>query len=189
MIDHLIASLRSDIDLLEDRFVYELILHPNRKKSIGIKVKDHDGNNETYYGEHIVLATGGIGGLFSFTSNDLSITGDGIALAYRAGARLMDMEFIQFHPTLLYLNGRTQGLVSEAIRGEGAKLVDETGRALMAGKHSLKDLAPRHIVAKEIFRQRVKGNAVYLDITPIDGFEQKFPTISARNVPDKWNCT
>ena len=179
VIDHLIASLRLDIDLLEDRFVYELILHPNRKKSIGIKVKDHDGNNETYYGEHIVLATGGIGGLFSYTSNDLSITGDGIALAYRAGARLMDMEFIQFHPTLLYLNGRTQGLVSEAIRGEGAKLVDETGRALMAGKHSLKDLAPRHIVAKEIFRQRVKGNAVYLDITPIDGFEQKFPTISA----------
>ena len=100
----------------------------------------------------------------------------------------MDMEFIQFHPTLLYLNGRTQGLVSEAIRGEGAKLVDETGRALMAGKHSLKDLAPRHIVAKEIFQQRVKGKTVYLDITLIDGFEQKFPTISAM-CQDKWNCT
>ena len=75
-----------------------------------------------YYGDHVVLATGGIGGLFSFTSNDPSVAGDGIALAYRAGAEVKDMEFIQFHPTLLYMNGKTKGLVSEAVAGKGLNL-------------------------------------------------------------------
>ena len=74
------------------------------------------------------------------------------------------MEFIQFHPTLLYMNGKTQGLVSEAVRGEGAKLMDASGELIMKGKHPLEDLAPRHIVAKELFRHRVGGKDVYLDI-------------------------
>ncbi|MFJ7933504.1 L-aspartate oxidase [Sporosarcina sp. NPDC096371] len=179
IMDHLFLSLREDIDVVENRFVYELIIHPVTKKCIGIKAKDEEGNNEMYIADHVVLAMGGIGGLFSFTSNDPSVAGDGIALAYRAGAEITDMEFIQFHPTLLYLNGKTRGLVSEAVRGEGGQLVDGAGIPIMAGKHPLEDLAPRHIVAKELFQQRVAGKDVYLDISKIDRFEARFPTITA----------
>jgi L-aspartate oxidase len=99
VVDHLITSLGANVDLVEHRFVYELIVHPLTKSCIGVKVKDQFGHNETYFANHFVLATGGIGGLYSFTSNDPSVTGDGIALAYRAGAEVKDMEFIQFHPT------------------------------------------------------------------------------------------
>lgn len=178
MMEHLIASIRPTIDVIENRFVYELIIHPDSQKCIGIKAKDAAGNNEEYFSEHVVLAVGGIGGLYSFTSNDSSVAGDGIALAYRAGAEITDMEFIQFHPTLLYINGKTAGLISEAVRGEGALLVDELGMPLMKGKHLLGDLAPRHIVAKEIFLQRAEGKEVYLDISMITQFEEKFPTIT-----------
>ncbi len=179
VMDHLLSSLKRNIEVIENRFVYELMIHPLSKKCIGVKAKDEDGNNEMYPADHVVLAMGGVGGLFSFTSNDPSVTGDGIALAYRAGAELVDMEFIQFHPTLLYVNGKTAGLVSEAVRGEGGRLVDASGTALMAGKHPLEDLAPRHIVAKELFEQRMVGQDVYLDISMIDHFEDKFPTITA----------
>ncbi|TQR17817.1 L-aspartate oxidase [Psychrobacillus soli] len=179
MMEHLIASIRPTIDVIENRFVYELMIHPDSKKCIGIKAKDPDGNNEVYFSDNVVLAVGGIGGLFSYTSNDSSVAGDGVALAYRAGAEITDMEFIQFHPTLLYINGKTAGLVSEAVRGEGARLIDQSGIALMKGKHLLEDLAPRHIVAKEIFHQRATGNDVYLDISTIHQFEEKFPTITA----------
>lgn len=179
IMDHLLSSLKGNIEVVENRFVYELIVHPLSKKCIGIKAKDEDGNNELYLANHVVLAMGGVGGLFSYTSNDPSVTGDGIALAYRAGAELVDMEFIQFHPTLLYVNGKTAGLVSEAVRGEGGRLVDAFGTSLMAGKHPLEDLAPRHIVAKELYQQRMAGMDVYLDISMIDHFEDKFPTITA----------
>lgn len=179
MMEHFIASIRPMIDVIENRFVYELIIHPDSKKCIGIKAKDADGNNEVYFSDQVVLAVGGIGGLFSFTSNDSSVAGDGVALAYRAGAEIIDMEFIQFHPTLLYVNNQTVGLVSEAVRGEGARLIDGRGMPLMKGKHLLEDLAPRHIVAKEIFQQRIMGNEVYLDISHISRFEDKFPTITA----------
>ncbi|MBE1553669.1 L-aspartate oxidase [Sporosarcina limicola] len=179
IMEHLFSTLRLGIYMLENRFVYELIMHPITGKCMGVKVKDEYGNNETYFANTIILAVGGIGGLFSFTSNDPSITGDGIALAYRAGAEIIDMEFIQFHPTLLYINGKTAGLVSEAVRGEGARLVDKFGTLLMEGKHPLGDLAPRHIVAKEIFERRATGKDVYLDISMIASFEEKFPTITA----------
>ncbi|WP_342512162.1 L-aspartate oxidase [Sporosarcina sp. FSL K6-1522] len=179
IMDHLHASLRADIDIIENRFVYELLIDPVTKKCIGIKAKDEEGKNETYQADQIVLAMGGIGGLYAFTSNEASVAGDGIALAYRTGAEIMDMEFIQFHPTLLYVNGRTAGLVSEAVRGAGGRLVDEWGTPIMTGKHPLGDLAPRHIVAKELYQQRVAGREVYLDISMIERFEAQFPTITA----------
>lgn len=88
------------------------------------------------------------------------------------------MEFIQFHPTLLYREGKTYGLISEAIRGEGAELIDENGKRVMENIHPLKELAPRHIVAKEIYEQRLQGKEVYLDISSITSFTSKFPTIT-----------
>ena len=179
VMDHLVTTLPPNIDLVENQFVYELIIHPTTKKCIGVKSKDEHGKSHMYFSDNVVLATGGIGGLFSFTSNDSSVTGDGVALAYRAGADIIDMEFIQFHPTLLYVDEKTNGLISEAVRGEGARLVNEVGVPLMDGKHPSGDLGPRHIVAREIFMQRLAGNEVYLDISMIDNFDMKFPTITA----------
>ena len=83
------------------------------------------------------MATGGCGSLFQLTSNASTVSGDGIALALKAGAKIRDMEFIQFHPTLLYCNGRTQGLVSEAVRGEGAKLITSQGKKIMEDVHPI----------------------------------------------------
>ncbi|MFJ9465729.1 L-aspartate oxidase [Viridibacillus arvi] len=179
IMEHLNSTLRSEIDIVENRFVYELIIHPTTKRCIGIKAKCENGQNESYFGHQVILAMGGIGGLFSITSNDPSVAGDGIALAYRAGAEIVDMEFIQFHPTLLYLKRKTAGLISEAVRGEGANLIDELGQPIMSGKHPMEDLAPRHIVAKELYQQRLAKKEVYLDISMIERFEEQFPTITA----------
>ncbi|OLO36472.1 L-aspartate oxidase [Alkalihalophilus pseudofirmus] len=132
-----------------------------------------------YFAPHVVLATGGAGQLYSVTSNHSTITGDGMALAYRAGARLADMEFVQFHPTMLVKNGRGAGLVSEAVRGEGARLVTEDGQLLMEGKHELGDLAPRDVVARVIFQRILKNKKVFLDIRSIHDFQKKFPSVSS----------
>lgn len=179
LMEHLYTAVESKVDSIENQFVYELIIHPVTKRCIGIKTKDEQGNNYTYFANHIVLASGGIGGLYSSTSNDSSIAGDGIALAYHVGAEIVDMEFIQFHPTLLYVKGETKGLISEAVRGEGARLVNENGKALMENKHPQGDLSPRHIVAKEIFESRLAGEDLFLDIAMIRNFKRKFPTITA----------
>ena len=104
----------------------------------------------------VVLASGGLGQVFSSTTNPSVSTGDGIALALRAGARLRDLEFVQFHPTVLWLGPDARGqqpLVSEAVRGEGAFLVDDEGVRFMEGQHELADLAPRDVVAKAIMRR------------------------------------
>ncbi|BAQ10966.1 L-aspartate oxidase [Bacillus sp. OxB-1] len=176
--EHLIRMERPGLTIRENRFVYELAMDPTTNRCVGVQVLDESGRTESYFGRHIILATGGVGGLYDQTSNDPTITGDGIALAYRAGAELVDMEFIQFHPTLLVGAGRTVGLVSEAVRGAGGRLVDNSGRKVMEGKHPLGDLAPRHIVAHELFKLRTKGEEVFLDITGITGFRKKFPTIT-----------
>ena len=154
--DHLLSKLdSSNIDVVEDTAVVELILGEDHS-CIGVKVINQEGQVEAVYGEHIVLATGGCGSLFQLTSNASTVSGDGIALALKAGAKIRDMEFIQFHPTLLYCNGRTQGLVSEAVRGEGAKLITSQGKKIMEDIHPMKDLAPRHIVAQTIYSYMVK---------------------------------
>jgi len=130
----------------------------------------------------VVIATGGLGQVFSQTTNPSVSTGDGVALALRAGAKVADVEFIQFHPTVLFLGENSQGqqpLISEAVRGEGAFLVNEIGERFMVKAHSLADLAPRDVVAKEIERQmrdRNLGN-VWLDARAIENFASRFPTI------------
>jgi L-aspartate oxidase len=134
----------------------------------------------------VVLATGGMGQVFSSTTNPSVSTGDGVALALRAGADVTDLEFVQFHPTALWLGpGATgqQPLISEAVRGEGAFLVDSVGvRVITAADHPLADLAPRDVVAKAITRrmQALGTDHVFLDARSIATLETRFPTIVAR---------
>ena len=148
-------------------------------RCIGLRYLDgKSGRIHRLDGDAVVLATGGLGGLFPLTTNDATITGDGMALALRTGLPLKDMEFIQFHPTLLTKNDRCYGLISEAVRGAGARLVDETGKAIMTGVHPLADLAPRDIVARELTAAYDNGHQVFLDIQPVKDFENHFPQIT-----------
>jgi L-aspartate oxidase len=131
----------------------------------------------------VILASGGLGHLYSATTNPSGSTGDGIALALWAGVAVTDLEFIQFHPTMLY-DGRTGGrrpLVTEAIRGEGAILIDRNGDSVTAGVHPMGDLAPRDVVAgARDARLTAPGDAcVYLDARGIEGVETRFPTVTA----------
>src|SRR5436309_658467 len=126
------------------------------------------------------LATGGCGQVYRYTTNPQVATGDGFAIAHRAGARLADMEFVQFHPTALDTPENPLQLISEAVRGEGAVLLNEDGKRFMLERHRLAELAPRDVVAREIFRERVGGRHVFLDARMLGkNFEQRFPGIFA----------
>ncbi|MEO1715509.1 MAG: L-aspartate oxidase [Planctomycetota bacterium] len=129
----------------------------------------------------VVLASGGAGRVYRETTNPRVATADGIAMAYRVGASIADMCFVQFHPTVLYVPGAPRSLISEAVRGEGAVLRDGSGAAFMSGVHELADLAPRDIVSRAIVDRvaRTGGSNVFLDATGVDGFAQRFPGISA----------
>jgi L-aspartate oxidase len=145
----------------------------------------HDGVGAVH-APAVVLATGGMGQVFSATTNPSVSTGDGVALALRAGAEVSDLEFVQFHPTVLFLGSDAEGqqpLVSEAVRGEGAHLVDADGVRFMLGQHELAELAPRDIVAKGIMRRMQEQGAehMFLDARHFgaDMWEHRFPTILA----------
>ena len=132
----------------------------------------------------VVVATGGLGQVYSQTTNPAVSTGDGVALALRAGAEVADVEFVQFHPTVLWqdlANRGQQPLISEAVRGEGAILLNNKNEQFMIGKHPQADLAPRDVVAIEIFNQmQISGQPhVWLDATKITDFANRFPTIYA----------
>ncbi|MFF4170045.1 L-aspartate oxidase [Streptomyces sp. NPDC001744] len=145
----------------------------------------HDGVGAVH-APAVVLATGGMGQIFSATTNPPVSTGDGVALALRAGAEVSDLEFVQFHPTVLFLGTDAEGqqpLVSEAVRGEGAHLVDADGVRFMLGQHELAELAPRDVVAKAITRRMRERGAdhMYLDARHFGAamWERRFPTILA----------
>ncbi|MFJ9585916.1 L-aspartate oxidase [Streptomyces acidicola] len=145
----------------------------------------HDGVGAVH-APAVVLATGGMGQVFSATTNPSVSTGDGVALALRAGAEVSDLEFVQFHPTVLFLGPEAEGqqpLVSEAVRGEGAHLVDADGTRFMVGQHELAELAPRDIVAKGIMRRMQEQGVehMYLDARHFGAemWEHRFPTILA----------
>ncbi len=149
----------------------------------GLAVLDDHGRPGVLRAAAVLLASGGYGQLYASTTNPDTATGDGIALALRAGATAADLEFVQFHPTALY-DGPATGrrpLVTEAVRGEGAVLLDRTGRRVMAGVHPLADLAPRDVVAATITRRLLETGAdcVYLDARALDGFAGRFPTVYA----------
>lgn len=145
----------------------------------------HDGVGAVH-APAVVLATGGMGQVFAATTNPAVSTGDGVALALRAGAEVSDLEFVQFHPTVLFLGAGSEGqqpLVSEAVRGEGAHLVDADGVRFMRDQHELAELAPRDIVAKAIMRRMLEKGAehMYLDARHFGAemWETRFPTILA----------
>lgn len=177
LMSFLTKKLPENVQIVTNHTVIDLIVLHNR--CYGVKAINNQGEVIRIYAEHVVLATGGCGGLYQVSSNDPSITGDGIAIGYRAGARLTDLEFMQFHPTLLVNNKKSYGLISEAVRGEGARLVTEDGEAIMANVHPLKDLAPRDVVARTLQALITNGEKVYLDISMITQFSERFPGISA----------
>ena len=141
---------------------------------------EQDGRLSEIIAPATILATGGLGGLYAVTTNPREVRGEGLALAALAGARIADPEFVQFHPTAIAIDTDPAPLASEALRGEGAVLVDEAGKPLMAGKHPLGDLAPRDIVARAIFEQVARGGA-YLDARQAIGsaFPEEFPAVFA----------
>lgn len=168
------------IPVLEDSQATEILLE--KKTVAGIMVLDcHTGSTETFECRHLVLATGGAGQLFKFNTNSDIATGDGVALAFKVGAEIIDMEFFQFHPTALHLPGVMPFLISEAVRGEGGILRNAEGHQFMPDYATQGDLAPRDVVARSILHEMKKtdANQVYLDVTHISPYviTTRFPHI------------
>jgi len=188
------------VQVVEKAFGIDLVIGHTKsgeRAVAGVKVAilDSNGGVESVgivYAPAVIIATGGYGQVYASTSNPPAVTGDGIALALRAGVAASDLEFIQFHPTVLWVGSEATGqqaLISEAVRGEGAILLDAAGRRVMAGVHPQEDLAPRDVVAAAISRRMAEAPAgvddhVYLDARRIENFEERFPSITAscRNV-------
>ncbi|WP_085907913.1 L-aspartate oxidase [Kiloniella majae] len=140
-----------------------------------------DNKSQTISADATIIATGGIGQIYSATTNPFAACGDGLAMAARAGAKLKDLEFVQFHPTAIDVEATPRPLATEALRGDGAWLVNETGKRFMEDEHPLAELAPRDVVARGIWRQIQKGHRCYLDCRKSIGkaFPEHFPTVYA----------
>jgi L-aspartate oxidase len=144
----------------------------------GAVVVDRQGRARVVKAKHVILATGGVGGLYRNTTNPVDMRGDGIALASSVGAKLRDLEFVQFHPTALANGADPMSLITEAMRGEGARLLDAEGIRLMVGIHPDLELAPRDVVARRIWRVAASGRQAYLDARHLgDRIETRFPTV------------
>lgn len=173
-----------NIEIYEQTSAVELLVSSGECKGI-IVFNNETGDYETVYSPAIILATGGVGQLYKYTTNPTGATGDGIALAYNAGAVMQDMEFVQFHPTALAFDDEeNRFLISEAVRGEGAKLCDADGVEFMSKYDERKELAPRDIVTRANFNEMMENNAdsVYLNATCIESstLAKRFPTISQK---------
>lgn len=165
------------VRVLEKARVLDLILH--RGECVGVRASVA-GRATEIVADVTVLATGGGGQVYRYTTNPVVATGDGYAIAHRAGVTLSDMEFVQFHPTALDTPENPLALVSEAVRGEGATLVNDRGVRFMKKSHRLKELAPRDIVARAIVRQQRAGHRVFLDARMLSRtFSRRFPGILA----------
>lgn len=150
----------------------------NADRVVGVVTADGK-KRHIYVAPAVVMASGGAGRMYSQTTNPAGVTGDGIMIAGRAGVRLADLEFVQFHPTALLAGKDPMPLITEALRGEGATLVDPRGRRFMDRYHPMAELAPRDIVARAIFWQYDRGSAAYLDARSIVNFQDRFPTAAA----------
>src|SRR5437868_11153454 len=165
------------IEVLEKTRILELITEDGMVFGVRAAVS---GKAVEIIADATVLATGGCGQLYRYTTNPQVATGDGFAIAHRAGVRLADMEFVQFHPTALDTPENPLQLISEAVRGEGAVLLNEEGKRFMLKRHRLAELAPRDVVAREIFRERTRGSRVWLDARKLGAsFRKRFPGIFA----------
>ncbi len=173
----LVARVREAkrIKVLEKARVLDLIVH--RGVCVGVRASIA-GRATEILADATVLATGGCGQIYRYTTNPVVATGDGFAIAHRAGVTLADMEFVQFHPTALDTRENPLALISEAVRGEGAILVNSRGVRFMKGQHKLAELAPRDVVARAIFREQRNG-PVYLDARKVKNFTKRFPGIFA----------
>jgi L-aspartate oxidase len=142
---------------------------------------EQDGRLSEIVAPAVILATGGLGGLYAVTTNPRTVRGEGLALAALAGAKIADPEFVQFHPTAIALDVDPAPLASEALRGEGAMLVDAAGEPFMARQHPMGDLAPRDVVARAIHRQIETGRGAFLDARRAvgDRFPEEFPAVFA----------
>lgn len=174
------------ITVVPDQRAIDLVMEGDgsERRCIGVRAVDLcTGDLTDHFAHAVVLATGGAGRLYEHTTNPPGATGDGIAMGIRAGARTRDMAFVQFHPTALYTGKRgTVNLISEAVRGAGARLLGADKQPLMAGVHPMGDLAPRHVVARAIHREMVRAGVdhVWLDVSPIGihRFTHEFPGIA-----------
>jgi L-aspartate oxidase len=172
----------SRVRVMEFAEVTRIIINTAKNRAVGVEVLDRrSGQWNSFHGQWIVLATGGAGRLFRYTTNPAVATGDGAALAFRAGAAVMDMEFYQFHPTALRLDGAPPFLISEAVRGEGATLRNVQGEAFMQRHHAQGDLAPRDVVSRALLTemQSTSSDHVLLDLTDLSAshIATRFPTI------------
>lgn len=175
-----VVRTRSNVTIKERTYAIDLITEDGRCK--GIIAFDEDTSSLKLYLSNIVIcASGGYGQLYANTTNPEVATGDGVCLAYRAGAELMDLEFVQFHPTVLYHPENKSFLISEAVRGEGAILRNVHGERFMPKYHKLNELAPRDVVSRANFAEMQKTGSpnVFLDITfkGKDYLEKRFPNI------------
>jgi L-aspartate oxidase len=172
---------QSNINVIENFYVIDLITN-DKNECIGVIGYRADIGFEIIWSAATILAAGGAGMLYRETTNPDVATADGLAMAYRAGAVLCDMEFMQFHPTTLYVAGASRALVTETLRGEGATLVNSSGQRFMDKYHESGELAPRDIVSRAILKEMLKANSthVYLDIRHFkkDFFSKRFPHIS-----------
>ncbi len=177
----LTSAVRSQpsIRVVEQTFAVDLVVADGRV--VGVLALDEHERRVLYLTAAVVLATGGVGQLYARTTNPVEVTGDGHAMAARAGARLIDMEFVQFHPTGLAGSLDPMPLLTEAIRGEGGILVNELGERFMVDVHPDAELAPRDVVARANWSQLQAGHTVYLDATESHGadFPRRFPTVFA----------
>jgi len=190
------SAVAAGVEVMEWSFALDLLLGTNadgERQAAGVRigVTSPDGELESVgdvTARAVVLASGGYGQIFASTSNPPAVTGDGLALAMRAGLSVTDVEFVQFHPTVMWRGPDARGqqaLVSEAVRGEGAILYDAAGERVMAGVHPQEDLAPRDVVAAAISARMAEDRGgvndhVYLDATHMgERFYERFPTITA----------
>lgn len=179
------VSNNDNIDIYEQTIAVELLVNSQSECKGVLVFNDITKEYETIYAPVVILATGGIGQLYKYTTNPAGATGDGLALAYNAGAIMQDMEFVQFHPTALAIDGdENRFLISEAVRGEGAKLVDADGREFMQKYDERKELAPRDIVTRANYNEMKENNSdsVFLNATCIDAAKiaKRFPNISKK---------
>ncbi len=180
---YLKAAALKNISFCEFEFTTELLLRNGQVG--GVRVLNQDGHIHQISASAVLLATGGLGQVYSNTTNPAVATGDGVAMAHRAGAEISDMEFVQFHPTALYLKNAPRFLLSEALRGEGAYLRNIELKRFMPKYHELAELAPRDVVARaiahELELQHRPDAAVYLDLSHLNAekVRQRFPTIYA----------